>query len=323
MESLNRLGHAKQARTARSKRGVTSGTRHWLIWLNWPVEAFRINSRSLAVFKTEVASPGDKVTVVRSERTFLRVLPTATHVVTWEFKKEWFTRASKLRVLATPGAGRELLPTDDELPPGVVRINGKFHGTIMSETVVAFMFAHARGLYAAEEFRKKGDLWPRTAISPFCSLVAGTHAVILGYGKIGHAIGAKLTALGVKVTGIRRQNAASLQSACRTADWLIVVLPSDTGTDNIVDSSVLRALPRRAVLINVGRGNAIDEKALAEALRNHRIAAACLDVFKREPLDSKSPLAADLPNLHRLPHASALAPDYLPLFFRELTRLSQ
>ena len=157
MESLNQLEHAKQARTTRSKRDVASGTRHWLIWLNWPVEAFRINSRSLAVFKTEVASPGDKVTVVRSERAFLRVLPTATHVVTWEFKKEWFTRASKLRLLATPGAGRELLPTDDELPPGVVRINGKFHGTIMSETVVAFMFAHARGLYAAEEFRKRSN----------------------------------------------------------------------------------------------------------------------------------------------------------------------
>ncbi len=300
------------------KQAVALGIRHWLIWLNWPVEAFRISASSLAVFRNEVAGTRDKVTVVRSERSFLRTLPLATHAVVWEFRKEWFARAPKLRVLATPGAGRELLPKDEDMPPGVVRINGAFHGTIMSETVVAFMFAHARGLYAAEAFRHAGNLWPRTELSPYCSLVAGTHAVILGYGKIGHAIGAKLKALGVTVTGISRRNVAGLKNACRTADWLITVLPSDTGTDNLVDASVLRALPHRAVLINVGRGNSVDEKALFSALKARRISAACIDVFKREPLDGASPLAADLPNLHRLPHASAFAPDYLPLFFREL-----
>ena len=129
---------------------------------------------------------------------------------------------------------------------------------------------------------------------------------------------AKATALGVRVTPIRRATIAALIPACRTADWLIAALPSDTGTDNLVSAAVLRALPRRAVFINVGRGNAVDEEALATALRTHRLAAACLDVFKREPLDSTSPLAADLPNLHRLPHATAFAPDYLPLFFEEL-----
>ena len=292
--------------------------RSWLIWLNWPIGAFRLDARSLECFRRDVVRPGEQVTVVRGERAFLTALPTATHAVVWEFRKEWFRRAPKLRVLATPGAGRELLPSDAELPPGIRRINGAFHGTIMSETVVAFMFAHARGLYAAEAFRRVGALWPRAALSPCCSLVAGTHAVILGYGKIGRAIGGKLTALGVTVTGIRRRNVADLIPACRTADWLIVALPSDTGTDDLVDGAVLRALPRRAVLINVGRGNAVDEAALVRALKARRLAAACLDVFKREPLDASSPLAADLPNLHRLPHASALAPDYLPLFFREL-----
>ena len=294
------------------------GERHWLIWLDWPVGAFRLDARSLAVFKAVVARPGEAVDVVRSERAFLKALPSATHAVVWEFRKEWFAIAPRLRMLATPGAGRELLPSDGEMPPGIVRVNGAFHGTIMSETVVAFMFAHARGLYAAEKFRHDGVLWPRTELSPFCSLVAGTRAVILGYGKIGHAIGAKLEALGVSVVGIRRRNTGDLKEACRAADWLIVVLPSDTGTDNIVDASVLRALPRHAVLINVGRGNAVDEAALARALKARRLAAACLDVFKREPLEASSPLAGDLPNLHRLPHASAFAPEYLPLFFREL-----
>ena len=298
----------------------------FLLWLNWPVGAFRLNANSLAVFRSLAKG---EVTVVRSERAFLRALPTATHAIVWEFKKDWFACAPKLRVLATPGAGRELLPTDAELPKGVVRVNGAFHGAIMSETVIAFMFAHARGLYAAYDWQRaaaqgetsvKGadPLWPRGAISPFCTRVAGTTAVILGYGKIGHAVGAKLSALGVNVVGIRRGNFADLKPALKTADWLIVALPSDTGTDNLVDAAVLRAMKRNAVLINIGRGNAVDETALAQALRARRIAAAYLDVFKHEPMTADDPLAGDLPGLVRLPHASALSPDYLPLFFHEL-----
>jgi len=293
---------------------VQTANRH-LIWLNWPVAAFRLNARDLALYRSLASG---EVKAVRSERAFLRELPAATHAVVWEFRTAWFDRARRLRVLATPGAGRELLPTDAELPRGVVRVNGAFHGAIMSETVVAFMFAHARGLYAAYDFQRSGALWPRSEMSPFCTRIAGTRAVILGYGKIGHAIGAKLEALGVAVTGVGRRNFAELDLALRTADWLIVALPGDTGTDNLVNAALLRRLPRRAVLINVGRGNAVDEAALADALLRRRLAAAYLDVFAREPLTPSSPLARDLPGLVRLPHASAFAPEYLSLFFLEL-----
>ena len=286
-----------------------------LLWLNWPISSFRLDARSLAVYKKLAKG---RVVAVRSERAFLKALPEATHAVCWEFKKEWFALAKSLRILATPAAGRELLPSDAEMPPGIVRVNGAFHGQIMSETVIACIFAHARGLYLAHEWQKDGVLWPRSALSPLCRRVSGTRAVILGHGKIGRVIGAKLEALGVSVVGITRRNVSELKNACRAADWLIMALPSDTGTDDIVDASVLRSLPRRAVLINVGRGNAVDEKALACALRSRRIAAAFLDVFKNEPLTSASPMAEDIPGLHRLPHASAFAPDYLELFFREL-----
>ena len=289
----------------------------FLVWLNWPIGAFRLNARSQAYLQSLVGAAD--VVSVRSERAFLQALPEATHVICWEFRKEWFPVAARLRVLATPAAGRELLPTDDELPPGVVRVNGAFHGQLMSETVLACIFAHARGLYRARDFQRQGVLWPRGEMSPFCSRVAGTHAVILGYGKIGRVIGAKLEALGVAVTGIGRRNFDAFRPALRTADWLVVVLPSDTGTDNLVDARVLRALKRTAVLINVGRGNAVDEAALADALAHHRLAGAYLDVFRQEPLTAASPLAADLPGLVRLPHMSAFAPEYLPLFFKELS----
>lgn len=290
----------------------------YLIWLNWPEPPFRLNASDLKVFKSLVA--GD-VVAVRSERAFLRELPRATHVLCWEFKKKWFAGAPRLRVLATPGAGRELLPADDELPDGVRKVHGRFHGAIMSETVVACMLAWCRGLFTAYDWQKTGgreNLWRRADFGEYCYSMAGTKAVILGYGNIGRVTGAKLKALGVSVKGIRRRNIADLPDAVVDADWLICVLPSDTGTDNMVDARLLRRMKKTAVIVNVGRGNAIDEDALADALKRRRIAAAFLDVFKREPLTEDSPLAADLPGLFRLPHGSAFSPDYLKLFFREL-----
>lgn len=308
--------------------GTVLTTNRHLLWLNWPVGAFRLNDESLALYKSLARG---EVVAVEDEAAFLRELPSATHAVVWEFDKAWFARARRLRVLATPGAGRELLPSDGELPPGVARVNGAFHGRIIAETVIAFVFAHARGLYAAYDWqlgvvsprcpdapRPANPLWPRGELSPFCTCVAGTKAVILGYGKIGRAIGARLEALGVAVAGIGRANVGTLKAELRDADWLVVALPGDTGTDGIVDASVIGAMKRSAVLVNVGRGNAVDENALADALKNRRLAAACLDVYAREPLDASSPLAENLPGLVRLPHASAFAPEYMALFFREL-----
>lgn len=290
------------------------------MWLNWPEDSFRLNEASLRRFEELVGGRGT-VTAVMSENEFLRELPSATHAIVWEFRKEWFALAPKLRKLMTPGAGRELLPTDTELPDGVVRINGAFHGAIMSETVIACIFAHARGLYRAYDYQLGGELWPRVALSPYCRRVAGTKAVILGYGKIGHTVGAKLELLGVEVKGFGRKNIGQLKDALPFADWLIVALPSDTGTDNIVNAEILGSMKTGSVLINIGRGNAVDEEALKCSMTERHIpAAAFLDVFKNEPLKVDSPLAGDIPGLYKMPHSSAFSPEYLPMFFEELER---
>lgn len=285
------------------------------VWLDWPISAFRLNGASLECLK-RLAGASAKITVCRSERGFLRALPDATHALVWEFKKEWFVKARDLRVLATPSAGRELIPAD--VPSAVKKWHGRFHGPIMAESVAAYMLALSRGIFATHHFHSLGILWPRSEISPFCSLVAGTKAVILGYGAIGHAIGAKLEALGVSFTGITRKNFGDLEKYLPSADWLVSVLPGDTGTDGIVNAGVLSLLPRRACVINVGRGNAVNEKDLEEALRKGRIRAAVLDVVQNEPMTASSPLAADVPGLFVMPHAAAFAPEYLEMFFREL-----
>ena len=312
----------------------------YLVWLNWPEKCFRANEGDLKLFRSLVPK-GSRVMRVKSERAFLKALPSATHAVVWHFKKEWFARAPKLKVLATPAAGRELVAWRDA-PKGVKVHFGSFHGPIISETVLCFLLAWTRGFFW------KGPMWPRAELSEHCGDLEGTTAVIAGFGRIGHAIAARLEPFGVKCFGITRhgiftpknfhggrstsdiRQEKALSPLLRRADWFVLALPSDTGTDDFLDARLIRRLPKKCVVVNVGRGNAVDEEALLAAIGEGRLAGAYLDVFKHEPT-ALNPgvgprgkgLAAvrNVPwNLVRMPHACAFSTRYMRECFRELAR---
>ena len=274
---------------------------------------------------------GTRIVRARSERAFLKALPKATHAITWHFKADWFAKAPRLKVLATPAAGQEFVPTKG--PKGVKIHFGHYHGQIMAESVLGFILCWAKGFFAVREAPRSCRDWPRTWLSERCTDVAGTKAVIVGYGNVGRAIGAKLAAMGVEVYGLTRHgifcgNRTIEQSKNRTmlrdADWLILALPSTTGTDDFLDAKLIRKLPRKCVVINVGRGNAVDERALYAALKSKRVAGAYLDVRKHDPSATVRessgyvPELADLSNCIVMPHSSAFSPQYLRLCFEEL-----
>ena len=178
----------------------------YLVWLEWPEKCFRIDAETLRLFRRLVGDRG-RVVCARSEAAFLRALPQATHALVWNFKEEWFAQAPRLKVLATPAAGQEFVPTKG--PKGVKIHFGRFHGAFMAETVAAFMLAWCRGFFRLREKAVANEHWPRTWLSDKCAEVAGTRAVILGYGHVGRAIGAKLASLGVEVTGVTRHGIVS------------------------------------------------------------------------------------------------------------------
>ena len=294
----------------------------YLVWLEWPEKCFRIDAGALCYLQRLVAGKG-RVVRVRSEAAFLRHLPQATHVLVWNFKSEWFAKAPRLKVLATPAAGQEFVPTKG--PKGVRIHFGHYHGRIMAESVAAFALAWAHGFFAVRNAPRSCRAWPRTWLSDKCFDVAGTKAVILGYGNVGRAIGAKLAALGVEVFGVTRSTPPpAFSAAIRQADWFVLALPSTTGTDDILDAKLMRRLPRSCVVINVGRGNAVDENALYAALKSRRLAGAYLDVRKHEPsatvLEAPGYVKglADLPNCIVMPHASAFSPQYVRMCLEEL-----
>ena len=323
----------------------------YVVWLEWPERCFRASDEDVRFLKSLVPQ-GGRVVHARSEEAFLKALPRATHAIVWHFKEEWFARAPRLKVLATPAAGREFLPKAG--PNGVKVHFGAFHGPIISETVLAFMLAWSRGFF------RKGPLWRRAELSEHCGDLEGTNAVIAGFGRIGRAIASRLEPFGVECHGITRHGIFTLKNfherrsttdvrqkssatlrlcdsalkipspLLRHADWFILALPSDTGTDDFLDEKAIGMLSKRCVVINVGRGNAVDEEALLAALREGRLAGAYLDVFKQEPtaLNPKvgpngkglAALKSAPPNLVRMPHSSAFSPRYLRECFKELSR---
>ena len=171
--------------------------------------------------------------------------------------------------------------------------------------------------------------WPRLATAQqrrtWAPLIAsglprdlqGQTAVIVGWGPVGQEIGRLLQAVGLSLVVVRRDAGAAapgvktvadtnLPSVLPAADWLVLACPLTQRTRGLVGARELGLLPPHARLVNVARGEVVDEQALISALREGRIAGAYLDVFAHEPLPADSPLW-DLPNVIVTPHSAGFS----------------
>jgi phosphoglycerate dehydrogenase-like enzyme len=116
-------------------------------------------------------------------------------------------------------------------------------------------------------------------------------------------------------------DAPALRSFAAGLDYLVVILPRTQDTNKIVNADLLSALPAHAVLVNVGRGNAVDESALVEALQQNKIAGAIVDVTEQEPLPQDHPFWRT-PNLLLTFHTSAISyPEDMVKLFADNYRL--
>ena len=141
--------------------------------------------------------------------------------------------------------------------------------------------------------------------------------VVLGFGPIGQAVAQLMPAFGSRVIALRRNVDGTepcetwpltrLHEALAIADQLVVALPATPETIGIIGRDALDRLPDHVLIVNVGRGELIDEAALVAASLNGHIGGAALDVFSTEPLSADSPLW-DLPNVIVTPHVAARTP---------------
>lgn len=281
-----------------------------LIYLPARLPAFA--STDTQVERLRHACPELDILHCNNQEEFVRNISKAHFILCYTFSPMWLQLTYRLKWMATPAAGQELLGCT--VPERILLTRGAFHGSIIAETVLAMVLAVNRGLLPGLALQSIDNPWADCC--PNLRTLHGTRATILGYGKIGQAIEAALTPLGVTCTGVNRSNFSMLNDLLPHTDHLILALPIHPSTDNLIDADRLALLPAHAALYNVGRGNSIVESALATALSRGVLHAACLDVMQEEPYPITG-LLQQTPHCYLYPHCSAVAPHYIDLAFEE------
>jgi phosphoglycerate dehydrogenase-like enzyme len=219
---------------------------------------------------------------------------------------------TRLKWVSTLYAGLDHFPVADLTARGTRVTNGVGINTIaVAEYAVLGMLSMAKGYADVVRAADKRDwLWA----SPGTIELYETRALIIGYGAIGSAIGERLRGFGVDVTGVARTarpdahilGADDWRGRIGDYDWVVIATPATRETDALIGAGELAAMKPEAILVNIARGECIDQDALIAALQSKSIAGAFLDVTTPEPLPTDHPLWS-LPNVQISMHLSGRA----------------
>jgi phosphoglycerate dehydrogenase-like enzyme len=223
----------------------------------------------------------------------------------------------------TAGVGALLYP-EMRTADVILTNSAGIHAPPIADTVMGMILHFARGLNHVVRAQAR-SVWDTTpferAIDGSIFELAGATLGLIGLGGIGNEVATRAIALGMHVSAVRRSDAPgpegvtmlrgddALRQLLEASDVVLVALPSTDATRGLLDRTALEKLGRNAILINVSRGDIIDEDALIDVLREDRIRGAALDVFRIEPLPPESPLW-QLPNVLITPHISGTTPRF-------------
>ncbi len=233
-----------------------------------------------------------------------------------EITDELLAAMPKLRYIAALSTGVDHLWTCKNLRPDIRITNGRgIHGPQMAEMAFLYMIGLSRDYRRMEE-NQRGHIWKRWA-QP---VLVGKTVVIVGIGAISEAVALRCKAFDMRVVGVsnaRKESPgfdlivprARLIEAAAMADYLIVLAPLDETTRHMINAPVFAAMKPSSFIINLARGDVIDEPAMIHALQSGGIAGAGLDVFSVEPLPQDNPLW-DMPNVMMSPRVGGMSDIY-------------
>ncbi|MEM7780583.1 MAG: D-2-hydroxyacid dehydrogenase [Pseudomonadota bacterium] len=229
--------------------------------------------------------------------------------------------ATDLKWLNSIYAGLDFLPMDVLIERGITVTNGAgINAITIAEYVIMGMLNIAKGYRDVVRAQERRE-W--LLDSPGKQELAGSKALLLGFGAIGKLVKPRLEAFDVDVTVVRRTPAEGVltpdqwRGKLGEFDWVILAVPATPETDGMIGADELAAMKSDAVLVNVARGEVVDQPALIEALRGKQIGGALLDVTTPEPLPDTHELWT-LDNAHISMHLSGRAQD--KMFIRSAQR---
>lgn len=258
-------------------------------------------------------------------------------LVTWGFNKEvtkeYLDKMPELKWVHTLSAGVERIPVEILAEKGIPLTNTRgIHGIPISETVYGMMLAFSRGLHILRD-QQHQNLWKRVPGDELWGKTLG----IIGLGSIGRQIALRAGVFGMRVIGIKASpepiegvehvyDPSGLPELLKQSDYIVISAPLVSGTYRMIGEDQLKLMKPNAVLINIARGDLVDEAAVIKALDEGIIRGFGSDVFEKEPLPADSPLYSRS-NVIISPHQSGLSPMYMPraidLFTENLKRYAK
>ncbi len=240
----------------------------------------------------------------------------AQALLLWDFfskaVRDVWPEADRLEWIHITAAGVDTLLFDELRNSDVVVTNARgVFDRPLAEYVLGAVIAYAKDSLKSFDLQRRHEWRHRETRS-----ITGATALVVGTGGIGREIAKLLRAAGLVVRGAGRRavaddpdfgeivDSANLAAEVGWCDHLILAAPLTSATRGLVDAGVLAAMKPDAHLVNIARGQMVDEAALIEALTQHRIGGATLDVFDTEPLPPGHPLW-DAPNVTVTAHMSA------------------
>jgi phosphoglycerate dehydrogenase-like enzyme len=229
--------------------------------------------------------------------------------------REQFVDQPKLSFIQTVSTGYEALDIEAATQLGIwvsyAPSDATGNATSVAEFAVLLLLGASRHLAEDLDSVLRGSA-PVHRPSP---ALFGKTACIIGLGSIGLRVAERLRGFGVRIIGtdehperapnyIESHPADQLKTAVGEADFVVICVRASKENENLIDESILRAMKRGVVLVNVARGSLIDEEALYTALVEGQVSATGMDVLRDEPVDRANRLLT-LPQVLITPHVAA------------------
>jgi D-3-phosphoglycerate dehydrogenase len=222
--------------------------------------------------------------------------------------------ATRMVVIGRAGVGVDNVDLEAATKAGIVVVNAPTGNTVSAaEQTITLMLALAHKTAAADASMRRGE-WKRSSFTGV--ELRGRTLGIIGLGKIGQAVADRARGLEMNIIGydpfvtaeqaaLHGVTLAEVDTILETADVITVHVPLNKATRGIVNADNIDKLKPGVMLINVARGGVYDEAALAQALKDGKVAGAAIDVYESEPPAADNPLFS-APNTVLTPHLGAL-----------------
>ena len=254
-----------------------------------------------AVFESRVRQdiPGIQIMATNDRNAALAAAVDAEVLIGhhFQFDNNMLERARNLRWIQSLTTGTDAILKLSSLRPEVIVTSTRgMHGPQMCELLFLQMLSLLRDMPRLSRNQSEGrwERWPQP-------LLLGKTVVLVGVGAISEHIAPRCKAFGMTVHGVsstprtppgfdRVFSRAQIREAAGLADFLVLIVPHSSQTENLIDAAVIAAMKPTAFLINIARGGVLDEEALLAALHEKRLAGAALDVFRQQPLPATHPI---------------------------------